>query len=247
MNKNKRLVGYLSLLSLLFSINAAAEITLSGTNGEKLVYEGNITFESNQLAQDLYDKAKVKPTIVEITSLGGGINAGLALGEWIIANELDISIPQYCVSSCANYIFVAGKTKHLGKNAYLIWHGGAKQPGLTRMLKNNAQRRIEQTIVEEKRSQARAAKYAEIDAHIAFIQTRETNFYARIGVDPNIPVLGQLFPYRSTDANQSSSGWDYSMRDLARLGVSNVLIEGGHWMPNAANQGIHVRRLVLQP
>ena len=247
MISSKWLYRYIFFLGLIFSNNTFAEITLSGTNGEKLVYEGNITFEANQIALDLYDKAKVKPRILEITSLGGGINAGLALGEWIVTNGLDVSIPHYCVSSCANYIFVAGKTKHLAKNAYLIWHGGASQPGLTQALKNNAQREINRTVNTNQREHARATKFAEIDAHIAFIQSREENFYSSIGVDPKIPVLGQLFPYRNLDEERGSSGWDYSMRDLAKLGVNNVLVEGGHWAPNAASQGIHVRRLVLKP
>ena len=74
--------------------SAFAAVSLS--DAHTLIYKGTITFDENSAAFALYDRSTIKPTTIEITSLGGGINAGLQLGEWIVANKLDVSIPKYC-------------------------------------------------------------------------------------------------------------------------------------------------------
>ena len=169
MTKTTLVVIIFCICSLLSNI-VCADISLSGPNKQILIYESDISFEANEIAFNLYENAANKPVLFQITSLGGGINAGLQLGEWIVENNLDVSVPEYCVSSCANYVFLAGKTKMLGKHAYLIWHGGAHQPGLAESLKSNANRRIEQTVDTGNRTLARAEKFKEIDDHIAFIR-----------------------------------------------------------------------------
>lgn len=238
----------LTVIFCTFFLNghALSEVTLASNDSSVIIYKGTITFEENTKAFALYENSSNKPSTLEITSLGGGINAGLQLGEWIVENKLNVSIPKYCLSSCANYIFAAGNLKYMGKHAYLIWHGGARQPGLTELLKANANRAVAQTVSVANRFTARAKKHKEIDDHIAFIQQREILFFNNLGINPNITILGQIFPYRSEYPSTGFSGWDYSMRDLAKLGVKNVLIEDNHWMPNAANQGIHIHRLILK-
>ena len=224
---------------------ALAEV--SHASNQTLVYNGAITFADNEEVFALYDESAIKPTTLEITSLGGGINAGLQLGEWIAANKLDVRIPRYCVSACANYIFAAGQTKHLGDSSYLIWHGGAHQPGLAQNLKDNANRKLLETVHARRQATVRRQKFKEIDDYIEFVRRRETQFFRRLNINPNIAIFGQIDPYLSTlPVNAGYSGWDYSITDLQKLGVTNIEVGGNFWRPNSASNGIRVRRLFLE-
>lgn len=236
----------LGLLAVTLSWQSVLAVVTQSSN-QTLVYNGAITFADNEVVFALYNKSAIKPTTIEITSLGGGINAGLQLGEWIAANKLDVRVPRYCVSACANYIFTAGQRKHLGGTAYLIWHGGAHQPGLAQNLKDNANRRLLETVDSAHQASVRGQKFKEIDDYIEFVRKRETLFFKRLNINPNIATFGQIDPYLSTlPASADFSGWDYSITDLLKLGVTNIEIDGNLWMPNSASQGIRVRRLLLQ-
>ena len=49
------------------------------------------------------------------------------IGEWVFDHQLDVIVDELCFSSCANYIFTAGKNKIIGKDAIVGWHGSEQQ------------------------------------------------------------------------------------------------------------------------
>lgn len=71
-------------------------------------------------------------TTFEITSTGGDVEAAIDLGEFIFKHQLSVYIPELCLSSCANYLFTAGKEKIITPNTVLGWHGGALQKSLSK-------------------------------------------------------------------------------------------------------------------
>lgn len=62
-----------------------------------------------------------------INSPGGPVSAGITLGNWVFDRKLDVEVDSQCLSSCANYVFTAGKRKIIRKYSLVAWHGGAKQ------------------------------------------------------------------------------------------------------------------------
>ena len=97
------------------------------TESGQIQYFGEITAEKNTVAYKLYEESNVKPLRLIISSPGGTVDYGIQLGEWILSKQLDVEIGDYCISSCANYVFTAGKNKILRKNSLLGWHGGLLQ------------------------------------------------------------------------------------------------------------------------
>src|SRR4249920_2997236 len=89
---------------------------------DALVYQGDLSAAANKRIFELYDKATVKPRMVRITSGGGDVNLGMDLGDWIFQHQLDVEVLDHCMSSCANYVFPAGKTKFLNPDSILMWH-----------------------------------------------------------------------------------------------------------------------------
>ena len=96
---------------------------------DAIYYRGDLSEARNQRVYDLYEEAVQKPNLLVISSGGGEVHLGLDLGNFIWDEQLDVSVPGYCLSSCANYIFTAGRRKLLGKHAVLGFHGGATSPG----------------------------------------------------------------------------------------------------------------------
>lgn len=63
-------------------------------------------------------------TSIVITSQGGDAYFGQKIGLLILKKRLNITVEKYCLSACANYIFLSGNKKYLKKNALLGFHGG---------------------------------------------------------------------------------------------------------------------------
>jgi hypothetical protein len=62
-----------------------------------------------------------------VNSNGGSLYAGIDMGNFIHQNRMTVEVANLCVSSCANYIFLAAETKVLNKNSLVVFHGGPKQ------------------------------------------------------------------------------------------------------------------------
>ncbi len=76
---------------------------------------------------ELFDeyKDKITPEIdtLVITSTGGDVNYGIKLGNDVFDRKLNVVVRDYCMSSCANYIFLAGNKKSIEKNSIIAFHG----------------------------------------------------------------------------------------------------------------------------
>jgi hypothetical protein len=62
-------------------------------------------------------------TRLVITSRGGIVSAALDMADAIHERQLDVEVPSACHSSCANYIFPAGRRKLVGRPGAVAWHG----------------------------------------------------------------------------------------------------------------------------
>jgi len=186
-----------------------------GVRDGRLVYKGEITKSANAAIFQAYSINKVKPDRLVITSKGGEIDAGLELGNWVISNNLDVEVVNFCASSCANYVFTAGKRKYLHKDSMLVWHGSAWQKnwdlnGIDNKTKNQF-----------------------ITNYLKPMRQQETDFYARLGIDNLITVYGhgKLTTWENVKSRFGFSfiGWDFSLMDMDKLGVSNIVLVDQQW------------------
>src|SRR6186713_2384544 len=68
--------------------------------------------------------AAAKKLFVVEASGGGNGPAAMAIGILLHKNNWDVEVIDLCASSCAIYIFPAGKTKYLNSQSMLLFHGG---------------------------------------------------------------------------------------------------------------------------
>ncbi|SCK06458.1 hypothetical protein [Vogesella sp. LIG4] len=207
-----------ALLAVLCTAAAAedpARASLSADGGT-LQYEGPLALDTIRQLELLYQQSTVKPRELQINSPGGDARLGMYLGYLVHGWGLDVRVREQCASSCANYVFPAGREKYLEDGSMLLWHGGALQPDW-------------QAIIRARWPHEPARQQAARD-DIKLWQQQEQTFYGSIGVSQLITVCGQHEQWRK--AVPQSVGFDYSPEDLARFGIRGLHLPPGGWQPH---------------
>lgn len=177
-----------------------------------ITYQGELSTEANQRAFDLLTPSVTR---LKIHSPGGNILAGMALGEWVHRHGMDVEALELCFSSCANYVFPAGKRKILGPHTLLGWHGGATQKASVDYV-GRLQKFQPQEI-------------AQLLDDLVRQVVQETVYFNRIGVAQVSTVYGQRPEFDAS--TQDCTGWTYSLQAMRRLGMVNLEVGEGGWNP----------------
>jgi hypothetical protein len=161
------------------------------------------------------------------------VEAGIALGSWVFDHNLDIEIPEYCLSSCANYVFPAGRHKSIGPGAIVAWHGNYNHLQQTGLWRDDIAVRME--------SHGEDAATAEIHVReeVDRLASLERAFFARIGVNEYLCWVGKMPPYNAPDY------YFLSRQDMARFGVSDVHIPPDYEHSNVSDFSAHIMHIKL--
>ena len=133
----------------------------------------------------LYEKQAVKPTVLAIRSPGGEVNTGMALGTWVHAHRLTVKVMEFCLSSCANYVFPAAPQKIVSNVAVVGFHGG---PGNIDRMKFDAKTRA---MLDAAAPAERQAMLDDIATTVKRDGRNEAAYFEKIGVRPDFSSLGQ--------------------------------------------------------
>ncbi len=192
-------------------------------------YNGRLDKAANEQLFSLYEESITKPDTLVIFSGGGSALLGMDLGDWVYENEINVVVDQLCASSCANYIFTAAKRKGLKKDSVLLWHGNSWQPDMDALVR------------------------AGNESKIAW-REREVSFFEKIKVDYRIAIYGfgsasaSLWEYIRaffTFKPIIVHGFDYSIEDMEKFGVTNVHLIDGHWNWRKYTDHYNVTRVKL--
>lgn len=215
----------------------------------RLEFRGLITTEAAVAAIQLYRSARTKPDVFVIESQGGSADAAIMLGHWLRETALDVEVDTFCFSSCANYLFTAGRHKLLSPNASLMWHGGARQRITLADLNQVLDHALADMSAEKRELTERKPRdvlLEQLQTSLAELIERETDFFQEIGVDRRITTLGHDYRRQLLRGEGYYVGWDYSLDDLQRLGVGNVAVKGQvEWQPVCPLPGQAIYRIRL--
>lgn len=91
-------------------------------DGETLRFSGRIFLGDADKVQAALGPAIQK---VVLTSLGGDMEEGIRIGEMFSRSHLQVIVEHYCMSSCANYLFTAGRERTVSHGSVVCYHGGS--------------------------------------------------------------------------------------------------------------------------
>lgn len=218
------------MLPLLFisSMVCAADTTQVFHDQTGLHYVGPIDEQANAKLFALYDSLKDKPDTLAIRSKGGPTTQGMALGQWVHDHKLDIKVLEYCLSSCANYVFPAGAHKVVSNFAVIGLHGGLSSTSFeydesTKKMLAAMQPKERQTLIDQ------------INASIKGDAVKEQAYLKALGVRADYVTLGQEERYQKLYRNDPEViGWTYSLEDFGHMGIHDISVINPPWRPGTA-------------
>ena len=222
------------LFIVIFLSGCAAQNTIFPGNenititNQTLIYDGVITGEAVLRAMRISRNNEKPITKLIITSPGGDLAAAIEFGYFIREHNLDVDVRKLCFSACANYILPAARKVVIKRESLVGWHGGAMQEDdLWRPSVPNEQRR-------------------EFFKYLNKVRIREQAFYNSIGVDKQIATYGQT-ETESCSKQRYSEGWFYSIDDMNRMGIKDIIIEGGELVTKIEYEGEEIIACQMPP
>ena len=195
-------------------------------------YTGSISAEQNQRFFEAVQGKAVKRMV--ITSSGGEVEAGIALGLWVFNHRLNIEVPEYCLSSCANYVFLAGHHKSIGAGAIVAWHGNYNHLKQTGLWQDGIASRM------ERHGEDAATARVQVREDVERLVDLERDFFARIGVNEYLCWIGKVPPYNAPNY------YFLSRQDMARFGVTHVQTPPGYGSTDVSDFSDHIIYIKLR-
>jgi hypothetical protein len=200
-----------------------------------------------EFKQALQDPQKKKITRVILNSPGGAFFPAMATGKLIQAYQLDVEVEKICGSSCANYLFTAGRNKYLNRRSLLIYHGGLLQENILKQLQMVATDRPNKVGEKDYEAVAYRKKIHPVIARDVGIEDLfkqrnpeniyrdlvmlETKYFERLNIDPMITVFGQRGNYYATYNSKKYKGFYYDIASMEAMGIKNIYVKGKKWRP----------------
>lgn len=104
----------------------AIPIASSGANFKVKVTKSTLYIEgslSQKVAPSIEKFLKQGGNRIVITSEGGDVLTSIEIAKTIRSSKAELVVRRYCLSSCANYLFIAATKKSLEKDSVLGFHG----------------------------------------------------------------------------------------------------------------------------
>lgn len=168
-------------------------ITLSGAN---ITFRGDITTRSYASLMAVAGSTPVRTLTIQ--SGGGEVGSAMEIARWVHRKGIDVIVDGTCFSSCANYIFPAGRGKRIVSGGLVAWHGT-----------------VEHLLYMHQHGLLDAAHNLALLLRTA---ARERAFYAEIGVDGYLSWFGKIGPYHAKNL------YFLSKEDMEYFGLTGLQV-----------------------
>lgn len=209
-------------------LRAKAEPATVQVQGDTIYYTGNFS-KASTVAFDaaVAGIRRGQLTRLVISSGGGDTVAGRHVGRRVRDMGLVVEVDVICFSSCADYIFPAGRARVIRADAFVGWHGNERQFRLLPARKGiSLADLLAQYVPKDASPEQRTAFFRDFEETTKVTMKDEAEFYAKLGLDDAFAVcaVGDILEKRPGYAGQI--GWGFSLADMARLGLTNTVYLG---------------------
>ena len=246
----------LALIAIIGCWFAAAHFVNKGAACDTYTLSGWITPQTFLDAKDCLVRSTAKNKTFLVTDSGGGSwESALALGILIHRHGWNVEVVDLCASSCANFIFPAGRAKYLHSDAMLLFHGGPHQHDILAQAMAIDQAPAGNSTPAEAKYPERAGMEGRLviddmgplrlqvweflsvtdksSAVAVFTQLINVSdqFYEELGVNLLLPHFGQIGRYEPIYQSYKYGGFMYRLDSLRRMGIGNIELKEGEWRP----------------
>jgi hypothetical protein len=209
---------------------ARAEPAVVRVEADTVYYTGNFS----QASSKTFDAAvegvpRGRITRMVISSGGGDTVAGRHVGRWVRDMGVVVEVDVICFSSCADYVFPAGKARVIRADAFVGWHGNERQFDV--IAARRGERvvdlpQLRRLVPEGQSPEQQRAFLEDVVRSIAVTQKDEADFYARLGLSDAFAVCAVGDDLEQRFGFEGRKGWGFSIDDMTRLGLTNVVYLG---------------------
>lgn len=209
---------------------ARAEPAAVRVAADTVYYTGNFS----QASSKAFDAAvqgipRGRITRMVISSGGGDTVAGRHVGRWVRDMGVVVEVDVICFSSCADYVFPAGKARVIRADAFVGWHGNERQFEV--IAARRGERvvdlpQLRRLVPEGQSPEQQRAFLEEVVRSIAITQKDEADFYAQLGLNDAFAVCAVGDDLEARFGFAGRKGWGFSIADMARLGLTHTVYLG---------------------
>ena len=217
-------------------VAATVEPALVRIEGDTMVYRGNLSQASSRSWRRAVEGLPPGQLArIVIASGGGDTVEGRRLGRWVRQMNLVVEVDTICFSSCADYIFPAGRARRIRVGAIVGWHGNerslevqAARAGLS--LKAYFLQRFGSEIAKAPPEMRQGLSIdAFVDQRLAEMQRRsadERALFADLGLDDRFTVCGVGDVLERRPDYRHQQGWGFALAEMTKLGLTDTIYLG---------------------
>lgn len=207
---------------------AKAEPAQVHVQGDTLYYIGNFSKTSSAVFDAVVAGiTRGQVTRLIISSGGGDTVEGRHVGRWVRDMGLVVEVDVICFSSCADYVFPAGRARVIRADAFVGWHGNERTFHVQAARDGRSlEDLLAQYVPKDASPEQRTAFFRDFVETTKMTQKDEADFYAKLGLNDAFAVcaVGDVLEKRPDYAGQI--GWGFSLADMARFGMTNTVYQG---------------------
>jgi hypothetical protein len=200
--------------------------------GDTVYYQGNISTDSTQAFKAAVGTIKRgEVTRLVISSVGGETRNGREIGQWVHNMGLIVEVDRVCFSSCANYIFPAGRVRVIRANAFVGWHGDERGMDIdTRKRGVSLESEMKRLLPPDILNGTAESIQGHVDEALASLRAsmqEEAAYFAQLGLRDAFATcaVGDAASSKYPSL-QDRKGWGFSIKDMERLGLVNTVYLG---------------------
>ena len=169
--------------------------------GDAVIFDGDLRPDSLEKIRAILGQRKVAKLIMR--SGGGEVTGAMKLARWVRENDIDVEVDGECFSSCANYVFPAGRNKYIVGQGIVAWHGTIAH-------------------IIYKHEQGFSKMDDESLPSLQAIADTERAFYAEMGINAFTGWFGKVAPYNVYNM------YYLSKDDMEYLGMRNLHVRADY-------------------
>jgi hypothetical protein len=212
--------------------SAKVEPAIVRVEGDTVYFTGHISEASAQVfAATVAPLERGQVTRLVVSSRGGDTVPGRRIGQWVHDMGLLVEVEKVCFSSCANYIFPAGRGRVIRADSFVGWHGNerafevdARRAGKTleEAMRPMMEPWLEKSTLEDRDGLSVDAYFARQIGGMRQSIAEEGKYFAQLGLDDAFAACGVGDVLEKRPGFRDQWGWGFTLADMERLGLAHT-------------------------